>query len=471
MDYYAQEDAADTGYTDYQVIDYDSYIESCETGRDSYSRYRSLLTENADYSNIAQALLDLGVKVSLASINHNYLTVNIDLENSELLDYREELIGSCTASTKSPVSGYNDSGDLIAFGTRVSVSAEDYGAEDGDSDAEFWESNIVANSKVSSMKTTYLERCGYWQTAREAVAEEEVLTVLNGVKATLKDFFLFDFVRPSNELALRKTQFDTHEPEQFLYEELNDYSLIPQFVLNDDGDIVDNYNVYQFYDAPSDIYLKHRFDVGVVNRDGGSGIDSHWMVSSPWPGKQIQIRNIYTDQCLKISGGELAAYTCDDTSYRWYSESWYSSDAVDALVYLHSDKHKNQCLVISDETLVNYSNSNKIEATECDTTNADQVFTLGDNNELIVNNICVDVPRSEAFEGQELIVYSCHSGANQTWEMNEDGTIQTPIAASDGSDLCLEAGDAGDTVDITLEVCDSSNPAQKFIPKIPEDLE
>ena len=176
--------------------------------------------------------------------------------------------------------------------------------------------------------------------------------------------------------------------------------------------------------------------------------------------------NVYTNECIVISdAGELYMRSCDQypIAYVWDINA-NSQGAVDASLKLSSSEHKGQCLTISDETLPEYSNSSKIAATACDTADVKQTFLLGDSNELKVNNKCLDVPRSEAFEGQNLIVYSCHYGDNQSWEMNPDGTIQSALNAVDGTSLCLQADTEETEVAVTLQACDSTNPAQKLIP-------
>jgi len=469
MDYGVLKNLSDLGYSTEQLQGSDTEVLNCELGRDSHSRYKALLTENAFYSPISQTYADLGFNITLNSTNSNYLDVAINIANSKLADYRKGLIGSCSHSVKSGVSGYDSNGNLILFGNRITTTAKDYGGT-----ATFHTSSIAGNDRIDTAKRYGEQYCNDWKEDLSDTLDNEVLTLLNAIKVSLKKLSMYELVRPVNEMAGRAPQFITYEKGAIANEKLENYMLIPQFDVDDNSDITDNYNHYQIYLSSVDRYLKHRFDVGIITRDNGSGIDSHWQLSQRWPGEKTSIMNIYTNECIVISDAdELYMRSCDQypIAYVWDINS-DSQGAVDASLKLSAKEHKGQCLIISDETLPEYSNSNKIAATECDIADVNQTFLLGDSNELKVNNKCLDVPRSEAFEGQSLIVYSCHYGENQSWEMNPDGTIQSALNAVDGTNLCLQADTTETEVAITLQACDGTNPTQRFIPtKILEEEE
>lgn len=461
MDYDLLKTLSDIGYSTADLQESDTEELNCELGRDSHSRYKALLSENASYSPIAQVLMDLGLTVTLNSINSNYLNVDIDVAQSKLADYRKGLIGSCYHTTKSGISGYDSNGNYILFGTRVMTHAQDFGGT-----ATFYTSSIAGSDRINTAKRYGEQYCNDWKNDLSDTLDDEVVTLLNAIKVSLKKLSMYELVRPANELAGRAPQFLTYEKGAIANDLLEDYMLIPQFSVSDENNITDNYNQYQIYLSGGDRYLKHRFDVDIVTRDNGAGIDSDWQLSQRWPGEKTRMMNVYTNECIVISdAGELYMRSCDQypIAYVWDINA-NSQGAVDASLKLSSSEHKGQCLTISDKTLPEYSNSSKIAATACDTADVKQTFLLGGSNELKVNNKCLDVPRSEAFEGQNLIVYSCHYGDNQSWEMNPDGTIQSALNAVDGTSLCLQADTEETEVAVTLQACDSTNPAQKLIP-------
>ncbi|EAQ67128.1 hypothetical protein MED121_14414 [Marinomonas sp. MED121] len=465
MDYDLLKSLSDFGYSTEDLQESNFDITDCELGRDSHSRYKALLSENTSYSPIAQIYDDLGFDITLDSGNSNYLDVAIDIDSSKLADYRKGLIGSCSHSVDWGIAGHSGRdpwGTLILGGAKITTTSKDYGGT-----ATFSKSVIAGRNKIDSAKRYNEGYCDTWVGNLEDDLDDEVITLLNAIKVSLKNLSMYQLVRPAYELAGRAPQFLTYETGVIDNDLLESYMLVPQFDVNDEGDISDNYNHYQLFNAANgDRYLKHRFDVGIVARNNGSGIDSHWQLSQRWPGEKTRMMNVYTNECVVISdAGELHMRSCDEypIAYVWDIHA-NTSGAVDASLKLSSNSHKNQCVLVSDETMPEYSNSNKIAATDCDITNANQTFVLGDNNDIRVNGICLDVPRSEAFAGQSVIVYSCHYGDNQSWDLNPDGTIQSALNAVDGTNLCLEANDATSDIAITLQACDSSNPAQKFIP-------
>ena len=454
MDYNAHLAATYAEYDDDDVFEYNEEKAGCELGRDIYSRFRTLRTSSGTL--ISEAFSNLGLTVSLDD-DANKLSVSVDIDASKLLDYRLELIGSCSTGSRG---GVWDS-DNLKLGVRVWAEAEDYAPLES---TTFWKSEVVATGRKNDGLDDMLEYCNSWRTGRINTATGEVEEILYGIKDTLESMVIYDYMRPANELAGRELSFDTYTYDEINDDLLRDYILKPVFALDDDGNILDDFNHYQISIGSADKYLKTRPNEGVFTTNNGAGVDSHWQVSEIWPGTNLKIKSVYTDECLFDDNGSLNTETCSDSSYSWYSENT-TGDAKHALVYLHAAEDTDKCLIIGDETLSEYSNSNKVVAEDCDEHNANQRFILGDSNSLQVNEVCLDVPRSESFSGQSLIVYSCHYGSNQQWIMNDDGTIQSSLVSTeDGSDLCLQAGASGsDIVDITLEVCDATEPKQKMV--------
>ncbi|GIJ37839.1 hypothetical protein Vwe01_11640 [Micromonospora andamanensis] len=65
-----------------------------------------------------------------------------------------------------------------------------------------------------------------------------------------------------------------------------------------------------------------------------------------------------------------------------------------------------------------------------------------------MNGKCLDVPNSSTSNGTRIQLYDCHSGANQQWNINSNGTI-TGVQ----SGLCLDAGGSGNGAMIQLYSC------------------
>jgi len=74
-----------------------------------------------------------------------------------------------------------------------------------------------------------------------------------------------------------------------------------------------------------------------------------------------------------------------------------------------------------------------------------------------LNGQCVDVFRAGSANGTGVILWTCHSNANQRWTQFEDGTIRT-------LGKCMDARSTAIRTAVVLWTCDGS-AGQKWVPR------
>lgn len=67
----------------------------------------------------------------------------------------------------------------------------------------------------------------------------------------------------------------------------------------------------------------------------------------------------------------------------------------------------------------------------------------------VASGRCVDIPGSNTTDGTQLILWDCHSGANQTWTLQSDGTVRS-------LSKCLTAASSNDNAAVTISTCNGS---------------
>merc|ERR1712038_1002404 len=77
-----------------------------------------------------------------------------------------------------------------------------------------------------------------------------------------------------------------------------------------------------------------------------------------------------------------------------------------------------------------------------------------------LDGLCLDVPRSDASNGVDLILWDCHQGNNQKWQLNNDGSISSSL----DNNKCIEVQGwyYNNGTPIEVQDCNSSNPAQQW---------
>lgn len=458
VDYRAQETASNLGYQDVNL--FESTIadvgdgNGCDLGRRAYSRMQSILSENSETFPIAQVFVDLGFTITKSSSNPNYLNVSFDPDNSKLLDYRLDLIDTCNVTV-----GKWTVHDGLVSGRRVRYSITDYGFEE----EPMRSVDLITVEPKDDAQAYYEQECADERKVWVDDATEEVVSYLNGLKTTLDNINLYEFTAPATALADRKLPYNTYKTGELNADETQDYMLVPQFDIDSSDDIVGNFNQYQIYHSTSDRYLKSRAGEGVFTRTIGSGSDSYWQVHQKWPGLSSQLKSVSTGDCLVESNGSFNTQNCDDSTYLWPS-STTTGFAAKSLMYLHASEHTGLCLGVD---------SGDIAAVDCDVEDSTQQFVLGDEHSSALGlyqiksaGLCLEVPSTSSLAGQTLIAAECQTDyASQYWALTEDSTILTVLSAFAGAAYCLDAVTTEESVNISLQVCDSPSPTQRIIPK------
>lgn len=71
----------------------------------------------------------------------------------------------------------------------------------------------------------------------------------------------------------------------------------------------------------------------------------------------------------------------------------------------------------------------------------------------VASGRCADIPGSTTTDGTQLILWDCHTGANQTWTSGADGTLRS-------LGKCLTASSSADNAAITISTCTGSTGQQ-----------
>ena len=88
----------------------------------------------------------------------------------------------------------------------------------------------------------------------------------------------------------------------------------------------------------------------------------------------------------------------------------------------------------------------------CNSTKAQALTRLPDDNTLRVLGNCLDVPNRNFAAGQRIWTYTCNSTVAQTWQFRTDGTVR-PIG---NTAVCLAGASAANNAQLLLAACDTN---------------
>ena len=93
-----------------------------------------------------------------------------------------------------------------------------------------------------------------------------------------------------------------------------------------------------------------------------------------------------------------------------------------------------------------------LQTFKCNSSKAQAMSRLPNDNTLRVIGNCVDVPTSNFVAGQKIWAFKCNNSGAQTWRFGTDGTIR-PIA---NTALCLAAASSASKAAVTIATCNGA---------------
>jgi hypothetical protein len=108
-----------------------------------------------------------------------------------------------------------------------------------------------------------------------------------------------------------------------------------------------------------------------------------------------------------------------------------------------------RCIDVPSSALVDRT---YLQAYNCNSSKAQALTRLPDDNSLRVLGKCLDVPSRNFAAGQRIWTYTCNNTVAQTWQFATDGTIR-PIG---NTAVCLAAASSANNAQILLATCDGN---------------